>query len=268
MKKVVILSLAVGAILFGLYGLAGNLAKNAETQSAVAGQPAQESTLTVWQLNQPVTRGQEVKRSHFKVTNMPKSQANELGVNQDMTLDYEQGAVYESSLEAGAVAFADVMVNPEDEQYIDLIIAKERVPYAIQVSPESVIGGVITNGSKVDILALSLPSAFSMDASEASTESKRNMYVTPVLTGVKVLKVDKQLIPGSRNETGTTEVNLILELTRKQVATLTVAKRISEIEVHKSIGEYQKADLHADAGDVLSNFKSVVEYRAESVTIN
>lgn len=80
--------------------------------------------------------------------------------------------------------------------------------------------------------------------------------------------MDKQLIPGSRNETGTTEVNLILELTRKQVATLTVAKRISEIEVHKSIGEYQKADLHADAGDVLSNFKSVVEYRAESVTIN
>jgi len=82
------------------------------------------------------------------------------------------------------------------------------------------------------------------------------------------LQVNKSVIDATRTTPATSEINLILELTRKQVATITVAKRISELEVHKSIGEYQKSDLHADAGDVLSNFKSVVEYRSSNVTIN
>ncbi|MGF1712654.1 Flp pilus assembly protein CpaB [Vibrio kagoshimensis] len=267
MKKTLTLAIAVLAILFGLYGLAGNLASDKTQVTKEAKKPA-ELNLVIWRLNQPVEAGQLVERKHFSVIKLPESEANSLGILVDVELNFEKGAVYQDDLITESIFFKESIINPSDDGYVDLTIANNRVPYAIKVPPESVVGGVITHGSMIDVLSLSLPSTYSLEASETSSSRKRNMFVTPVLMNVKVLKVDKQTIIGTRNQADTTEVSLILELTRKQVATLTVAKRISEIEVHKSIGEYKKSDLHADAGDVLNNFKSVVEYRAEKVTIN
>lgn len=268
MKKVLVLTLAVIAILFGLYGLAGNLASNSDGQVAGPRAESEQKTLVVWQLAQAVDKSQRVERSHFKVARLPESEANSLGVLTDMKLEVPTGAVYRRDLTRGDVAFKELMITPDSDDYLDLVISANRVPYAIKVSPASVVGGVINHGSNIDILALSLPSSNSMETMDVSESRKRNMYVTPVLTNVKVLKVDKKELPERRGEAPMIEVNLVLELTRKQVAMLTVAQRISELEVHKSIGEYQKSDLHADAGDVLSNFKSIVEYRADAVTIN
>ncbi|MCF1428420.1 MAG: Flp pilus assembly protein CpaB [Shewanella sp.] len=268
MKKVLILGLAVLAIAFGLFGLAGNLANNSNPQAVEAKPKLEQKNLVVWQLSQAALKGQRVERSHFKVLKLTEAQANALGVLADMKLDIPSGAVYRRDVKVGDVAFKDLMITPDSDDYLDLVISANRVPYAIKVSPSSVVGGVINHGSYIDILALSLPSDHSLEAMDASVSRKRSMFVTPVLTHIKVLKVDKKELPERRGEAPTIEVNLVLELTRKQVATLTVAQRIAEIEVHKSIGEYQKSDLHADAGDVLSNFKSIVEYRAEAVTIN
>lgn len=64
------------------------------------------------------------------------------------------------------------------------------------------------------------------------------------------------------------DVNIVVELTRKQVSKLTIAKEISKLEVQKSIGDYEKSDLQADASDVLPGFKSIVEFRANDITIN
>lgn len=266
MKKIILLAVAGLAILFGLYGLAGSLSKapSQETQSI----EEKETHLTIWRLNKSVTKGQLVERSDFEVVSLQESEANTLGVAKDMSLEFISGSIFAKDMRVGDLAFPESMVAPDQEGYVDLVISDNRVPYAITVQPQSIVGGVITHGTMIDVLSLSLPTEFSIETAETQATRKRNMFVTPVLTGVKVLQVNKSVIDATRTTPATSEINLILELTRKQVATITVAKRISELEVHKSIGEYQKSDLHADAGDVLSNFKSVVEYRSSDVTIN
>ncbi|NLS13779.1 Flp pilus assembly protein CpaB [Vibrio sp. SM6] len=266
MKKVLLLFIAGGAIIFGLYGLALNLTTLSKSPETVA--TPKEPQIQIWQYSQPVSVGQKVSRSHVKLVRLFESEANQYGVAENMEFQFEPGAVYREAAQAGDIAFSELRINPSDDGYVDLVVADNRVPYAIRVQPESIVGGLITHGSLVDVLSLSLPAEYSLDVSETQASAKRDMFVTPVLTGVSVLQVNKNVIDGVRGGNPTTEVNLILELTRKQVATLTVAKRISELEVHKSIGQYQQTDLHADAGDVLSNFKSIVEFRAGEITIN
>lgn len=265
MKKIVLLIVAGTAILFGLYGLAGSLSAKPADNTA---KEIQEPTIHVWKFSRSAQIGQELERSDVELVNLPESQANRLGVSDDMTFNFEKGAVFLDAVKAGDVAFSEHWITPSQDGYVDVIIAPNRVPYAIKVQPEAIVGGVISHGSTVDVLALSLPTQFSLETAETEANRKRNMFVTPVLTGVKVLQVNKNAVEATRSSPAITEVNLILELTRKQVATLTVAKRISELEVHKSIGQYQQSDLHADAGDVLSNFKSIVEFRADTVTVN
>lgn len=265
MKKIVLLAVAGTAILFGLYGLAGNLTAKPVDQTTKA---LEEPTINVWRFTGVSEVGQELERTDVELINLPQSEANRLGVSEDMEFNFEKGAVYVDAVNSGDVAFPEHWITPSQDGYVDAIIAPNRVPYAVKVQPEAIIGGVITHGSKVDVLALSLPTQFSIETAETEGNRKRNMFVTPVLTGVKVLQVNKNAVEATRNTPALTEVNLILELSRKQVATLTVAKRISELEVHKSIGQYDQSDLHADAGDILSNFKSVVEFRADTVTVN
>ncbi|MEZ9417944.1 Flp pilus assembly protein CpaB, partial [Vibrio sp. 10N.286.49.E1] len=86
-----------------------------------------------------------------------------------------------------------------------------------------------------DILSISTPDTLLV---ETSSNRKNSVSVTPIVMGVKVLQVNKQLIEASRTLPESTEIRLIVELTRNQVAKLTIAKHISSLEVHKSIGEY------------------------------
>ncbi|TDE26256.1 Flp pilus assembly protein CpaB [Vibrio owensii] len=266
MKKLLLIGIGGLAILLGLYGLASNLSQPANTPKQV--KVEQGPQLIVWRLKTDVNSGQKVAREHFELERIPEDKAHSLGVDKDMTLEFTPGAIYPNSLKAGELAFDERIIDPDEDGYVDLVLADNRVPYAIKVRPESIIGGVISHDTLIDVLSLSLPTEFSIETADTEASRKRNMFVTPILTGIKVLQVKTFTVEGARNQAPKTEVNVILELTRKQVATITVARRISELEIHKSIGEYEKSDLHADAGDVLSNFKSVVEFRSNTVNIN
>lgn len=98
---------------------------------------------------------------------------------------------------------------------------------------------------------------------------KSPVYIKPVITGVKVLQVrtSKGDAKTPFNKANDENATLILELTRKEAVTLTVAENIADIEVHKSIGKYDASDLQADSGDILQGFKSVTEYRADETLI-
>lgn len=263
MKKNIILGVAVIAILFGLYGLAGNLSKQEPKPVATAEQ--KEATVQVWTLVENVKKGQLVDRAQLKLQRISESEANSKGVVSDINLAFVPGTVYRQDINENSVAFPELMLTPEQDGYVELIIAPNRVPYAIKTQSESVIGGIITQGTFVDVLSISTPDTLLV---ETSTNRNNSVSVTPIIMGVKVLQVNKQFIEASRTLPESTEVRLIVELTRKQVAKLTIANHISTLEVHKSIGDYQKSDLQADAGDILPGFKSIVEFRANQIVVN
>lgn len=257
MKNKIIIATAFLLILFGLYGLAGSLSQSDETTEVAK---VEEAKVKTWVLKSSVSKGDFVKQDLLKIRYIPESEALEYGVSEDVELDNVIGSVFRSSMPANQMLYNADIINPEDDGYIHYVIAANRVPYAIEVSPSDVIGGVISHGSMIDVVALSLP-----DSELASNNSlRRTMSITPVLIGVKALQIKKPISTQSDDvdNSDIQKVSVILELTRKQVAKLTVAKRISELEVHKSIGQYAPEDLQADAGDVLADFRSITEFRA------
>ncbi|WP_246858950.1 hypothetical protein [Vibrio crassostreae] len=77
--------------------------------------------------------------------------------------------------------------------------------------------------------------------------------MAPLLAQVPVLDmVSRQRSVSTLSSEKVTEVTLVLQVTNRQVAQLTIAKRIAEIEVHKSIGKEFSDDLEADSSDVIS----------------
>jgi len=270
-KSKLILSLAIGLIIIGLYGIAGSLSRP-ETNIPVIEALVQDTDvekLKTWWLKNDVERGDIVKRSDFEIRYLPEAEANKNGVDTEMSINFSSGAVYSQKLSKSTLLFPDMLVSPQDQGYIELVLAPDRVPYVLRVPAEAVVGGVIRHGMHVDLVALTLPrSRMSIEFGAVAAKTARMIGVNPVLLNIKILKVVEQVLTeNSELEDVPANVDIILELTRKQVAKVTVAKRIAEIEVHKSIGDYTAGDLKADAGDVLPDFKSVTEMRANHVVI-
>ncbi|QUM81969.1 Flp pilus assembly protein CpaB [Moritella sp. 5] len=266
MKSKIILSLAIGLIIMGLYGIAGSLS-NAENKAAVTREQVEQADkIKSWWLKKDVDRGDTVTRSDLEIRYLSESEANQNGIDAEMTINFSSGGVYGQKYPKRTLLFSDMIVLPQDPRYIELVLAPDRVPYFLSVPVGAIVGGAMNNGMHVDIVALTLPQS-RMEGS-TGVKSARRFGVNPVLLNIKVLNVIEQVtVEKGRIDTVPSSVDIVLELTRKQVAKLTVAKRISEIEVHKSVGDYTAGDLKADAGDVLADFKSITEMRADRVVV-
>ncbi|QFI38760.1 hypothetical protein FR932_13310 [Moritella marina ATCC 15381] len=271
MKSKIILSLAIGLIILGLYGIADSLS---HIEKDLPNIPLAENIAPVvkiktWWLKEDVQRGTLVKRSDFDVQYLVQVDANKRGIYTDVNINFTSGAVYRQDQVQGTLFFPDMLVPPQHDAYIDVVLAPGQVPYVLSVPAKSVVGGTVSNNMRVDLVALTLPQyQMSIEVGSELSKKARMIGVTPVMMNIKVIKViqQTQIISGEL-EPSSANVDIVLELTRKQVAILTVAKRIAEIEIHKSIGDFSAADLKADAGDVLPDFKSVTEMRGNNMVI-
>lgn len=267
MKTKLIIAIATLAIAIGLYGLLTEAPP--ATEIKVTEIVVEEHKIKVWFLRNDVKRGQLVERSDFSIRQLPESEANALGIADESNMNFDKGSVYNRELTVQSAVFPEYITATNDLEYVELVLAENRVPFVIQVDPDVIIGGVIGHGSYVDVLALaSGGSKISFNSDELSQPKFKSISVSPVLIGVKVLTIQQGAMSGGRNNSDVTSTVLVLELTRKQVAKLTVAKRIADLEVHKSIGNYNAADLSADAGDVLADYKAIKEFRANKISIN
>ena len=262
MKTKLIIAVATLAIVFGLYGLAGKL-RTAEPV-ALSQTVETETKIKVWFVGRAVNRGEAVKRGDLQVKMLAESAANQLGITADVDFKFVKGAVYNRAIAAQQAVFVEDIVAPQDIAFIELVIKKRRVPFAIKVDNSDIIGGLIAYGSYVDILALS--------SGGSELGQGKSVSIEPVLVGIKVLQVQHPSLDSALEVVSLSdkpqEINLVLELTQKQVATLTIAKRIAELQVHKSIGDVKTSDLSANAGDVLADYKAIKEFRADKITLN
>lgn len=266
MNSKLLIAVALMVIGVGGYGLL-------TPSTPIATAPIEEATSNtptkqyqVWLAKQPLQKGQLVSRTDLELRRIDEAQALSLGVNQDIELTFVTDLRIERDLAAGEVVWPEWLITPEQPAYLDLILTPNHVPFAIQVNPQSVIGGVIRPGTLVDILALS--SLKQNLATDETVRSFETVSLTPVLMGVKVLQVNQQSNHSSseRNEELNSQASVIVELTRKQVATLTIARHIAQLEIHLSTGNSLASDLSANAGDVLTDYKAIQEFRAGSAT--
>ncbi|MDN2483732.1 Flp pilus assembly protein CpaB [Vibrio agarivorans] len=259
MRTKVLMCLAFVAISIGVYGVLNPPQKNdlEKLQNIVEQQP---NYFIVNSVTEDVTRGMEVAQHHIKTVRMLEDDAKQLGIYESKELSIPIGTVFINDITEDSYIAQSDLVTPKENGYVDAILEPGYVPYPIKVGSEIVVGGLVHAGSKIDVLAITKPS---------EGYSNTQISIEPILTEIKVLQVKSEVKPAGKNTSSqnNTSSHLILELTRKQVAQLTIAKKIAQIEVHKSIGEYTLNDLSANAGDVLPNFKAIKEFRANKVTV-
>ncbi|CAM4072789.1 Flp pilus assembly protein CpaB [Vibrio neonatus] len=272
--RIFILVLLLGAAGFLLFS---NQYHSQSPQSAQNNtpQPIQvEKTFKVWMTTQEISRGEEVTREQLKIVSLKQAQAFEHAIDHDVEITVTPGMVINRDLKQGEFIFPEMLVTPEQDEYVNLIIQPNHIPYPIALSPEVLVGGGIQANSFVDVLAYTASnnSHIADDAEDVEyldESDTRDVSISPLLMHVKVLKVsyphksDEEDSGEDEADLLTQKATLVLELTQKQVAKMTVARHISDIAVQHSIGTEHSSDLSADVDDVLPNLNQVREMRGD-----
>ncbi|MDB1123128.1 Flp pilus assembly protein CpaB [Vibrio algarum] len=254
----ILIPVALIAIGAGLYGLSGSLI-NQDVEQTVVEAIEDVNMITIWKTKQDIKQGDMVTREQFYVERVPESEANQNGIVDDVEIEFVRGAIASKDMSADVWVTQLDLVRPEQDGYIDLIIKDNMVPYGVKVDSDTIIGGVITHGSLIDVVALS--SINQNLASSDKVQPIQTVFLSPILIAVKVLKVEQSVLNDD------TQVSLVLELTRKQLAKLVIAKKISQLEYHKSVGAEQAELLQANSGDILPSYQAIKEFRAGDVHI-
>ncbi|USD64739.1 Flp pilus assembly protein CpaB [Vibrio sp. SCSIO 43136] len=253
--------IATGA---ALYGLSGNyLGKPKETE-VVQAPPKEIPKVSVQILASDITKGHIITSEDLVTIDVDEPEAIKSGYNPETPFEIHKGMAAKKSLNKDHWVSRRDFVLPQDDGYVEAVITPGMVPYPLVVQPESIVGGVISAGHLIDVVALS--SIQQNLANDTEVGSYRSVSISPVIIAAKVLKIESAGDDADVKSVSST-ATLILELTRKQVATISIAKTIAQLEVHKSIGKDQADQLQADSGDVLPTYRAIKEFRASKLTI-
>ncbi|WP_215407459.1 RcpC/CpaB family pilus assembly protein [Vibrio gigantis] len=248
MNSKIILGLAVVAISIGLYGVTQTPStKEIPTQSVNQVEPK----VLAWQLKRDVVQGDKLVRRDFEAVYFTRQQAGLHGLTEDTRFTWQQSLFAKQALQQGGIVTPELLTSPGQADYLNTVIEPGFVPFNVTVPGEDVVGGTISVGDLVDISVLSAPKQNL--ANDKRVDDIQHLTMTPLLAQVPVLDmVSRQRSVSTLSSEKVTEMTLVLQVTNRQVAQLTIAKRIAEIEVHKSIGEEFSDDLEADSSDVIS----------------
>ena len=269
-RFLMILSLIVlGLGLIGIIFLkATDLQEGGSVAESSISQP--EKNIIIWKTKRDLEKGESISRDDLRAVKVSEQEAFDLGVDQDIEIYFVEGMVIKTAMLSETPVFPEDIVTPNQKGYFSYVIEPGYVPATVVVSEQSVVGGVVSSGSIVDVLVLA--SATQNLADRPQIRDLDSVSVAPLFMGVKVLQTKKQSessnlgdkITSTSDSQEESKTTLILQLTRKQVAELTIAQNIAQIEVHLSNGETSLSALSADSGDILSDYKSVRELRAGS----
>lgn len=274
MKSRLLMLLSLIVLGVGIIGAVLTRVDAPKPAAPVAETEPQEPQILIWVPKEALELGQRIERSDLLARKVPESEALEYGVTEDVKMTFVSGMVVNRMVESDTPLFPEDIVLPNQAGYFKLIMEPGTVPYPISVDLGTVVGGVVEAGAQVDVLALGAKSQNLANGSPVRNIG--DLTLAPILFNVKVLQVTHPNTAakdgddstpkefggqGSAGGSGEGLASVILQLSRKEVAMLTVAKRISHLEVHLSTGNVAASELSADAGDVMTDFKSVKEYR-------
>lgn len=257
--KVVTL-VAVLAIFAGGYGLTHQ--SSAEPSQPVE-QKKQEQLVKVYVAKHDLAKGESLSRSDVIVEKWKQAKANKFGLDKDQSLVFKTGQLVRTPILAGAVIYPENIISIQDPDYVDFIIQPNRIAFPLETTSDAIVGGVIRTNSHIDVLALT--STAQNLANDRSINSYKGVSLAPILMNIKVLKVATEKVKENKEERDKT--SLILELTPKQVSTLTIAKRIAQLEVHQTIDNVTAKDLSANSGDVMGTYHAITEFRAGNSSV-
>ncbi|GAM61480.1 flp pilus assembly protein rcpC/cpaB [Vibrio ishigakensis] len=106
----------------------------------------QELKFALWQTPKDLTRGEKVKRKDLVRVMLPESDANLLGVGRDVELNIVQDTRVNDIIPAGSYIFPDMLTNPGQQGYIDLLATEGKILYPLPISTTNLINNYIRPG--------------------------------------------------------------------------------------------------------------------------
>ncbi|WED22296.1 Flp pilus assembly protein CpaB [Vibrio sp. JC009] len=259
MNSKLIFVIACIAITAGIYGISGNI--TAKKQEQPVDKPvAKEKTISVWRAKENLIKGARISRDDLKIVEISETKARESGIKKSFSIDFKKHWYLNRSVNSDELIYSEDLVKPGDDGYLSLVVNEGFAPYNLSLSTEAIIGGSISIGDLVDI---STVSSSRQNLSQKSLINDVNqLELTLLISQAKVLNI---VYPKQSKRNKKPEVILTLEVTNRQLAKLSIAKRIAEVEVHKSVPG-QSAQLYADSGDVIhsSAIRTVREFRSST----
>lgn len=254
MKTRILLVLPILIITLGVYSLMQRLSSDQIESTEIKVEPVKK--VMTYRLNQDVVKGEKLERNHVVIESLTEEKSNNLGVKQDVEIDFILGGLFLDDMKVGEYLFPNDIISADDEGYINFIVSKGKIPYSIVFPKSQVFGSGIVQDSNVDIVSIS----------ESDSIAEDYVSIEPLLMNIRVLKV--QEIESINDDVSDTSISVVLELTRQQLTQLLVSQRISDLDIHQSTGENNIDTLQADSGDVLPHFNAVTEFRAKEKTFN
>nr|WP_086940295.1 Flp pilus assembly protein CpaB [Thaumasiovibrio occultus] len=265
MGRGIILLVAFLAIGVGVYGLTGNLFTPPEAQvqvQHVEPEAPPVPMVSVWAFNRNLLYKDAISGADLGRISVPEPQMEAQGwipTTEPLPAIFP-GSVAAERLIEGQPFESHHLISPDSPEFIDVMIDPGFIPYTYLANIEAVYGGVIKAGDYVDIVTLTSLQQ-NLAHGEVMTDF-RGVSVHPLLVRRRVLQVERL----KAEEKPRSQVNVVLELTKEDVAKMVIAKRIGVLELHKSMTEGPQHQ--ADTGDVLPDFFSVTELRGNERVIN
>jgi pilus assembly protein CpaB len=261
MSSKIVVPIALVAVGAGMYGVSQDYLNQQQTATApvetVVQKPVEVKTVAVWVAKSSIEAKQKLDAELFELKTVPEADAIAKGIDPTKPFVISRTWIARTDIAKGEWLSSNSYVTPASEDYIDYALGHNMVPYPLDVHALTTIGGAIKSGALVDIIAIT-----KQEAHEGAYRIN-SVNIQPILAAKKILKVER--IEETYRQDG--QVTVLLELTRKEVATLSIAKTIAKLEIHLSSGVEQAAQLQANSGDVLPQFKAIAEYRGAKLAI-
>ncbi|WP_261857210.1 Flp pilus assembly protein CpaB [Photobacterium sanguinicancri] len=259
MKQRITYLFALLALGVGLYGVFTELVKP-DVPVVVQQQGPIIKKVKVWLATSEITKGQ-----NFSTGLLTSEQR--LEKNADfalLDLPYNQGAVFRHNIKQGQMLTQEDLIMPDNPEYIDTIINPGMTPFPLAVEQRHIIAAGVQAGDYIDILALTSLQQNMSSSDRVESPRAANIDVKPLLNRVRVLAVqgktyDDQELVNYGADDASTFVTLVLEIPHRFISKMTLARRLSALEIYKSKSNSQIPN--AQTKDILPGYQGIVEMR-------
>lgn len=264
MNSKILFFVAFIAVFAGLLGAANNYLTTAQTAHVdptanVLEKPTM--TYTVWRAKHTLEKGKAIHKSDLVRDMLDEQAAHAVGINQNITLDFDSKTLLNTTIEQGALVLPEHQVTPNEAGYLTLITRDGMTLYPLEINTQNLIENYIQAGDDIDILAISSP-AENLTSATTRINHFNKVHAHLFMQQLRVINIDNGSQPSAEPNTNNgiaTKTTVILEVHPNDVAKLALAQRTMYLEIYRSQQYQRKPDIHIH--DVIRNYNGVVELR-------
>ncbi|MFD2176223.1 Flp pilus assembly protein CpaB [Veronia pacifica] len=267
MNSRVIFIIAFIAIMTGLYGIYDLVNNNDPV--AVENTPQQKDIhyFSLWKTTKNIHKGSKVTDAELVRVTLPEDEALALGISHDVELNRDSTTLFRGDIPEGKWVFPEMLATKGSPGYLHLITDTDMTLYPLSVSTRNLITDYIQPGDRIDVVAVSSPSANLAQSENLGLDSFSGVSADVLLSGVKVISIAQDneygIDPVVKASEGTMST-VVIEVNPDILPVLTLAQRTSYLEIYLN----QPGRIHqgVDVSDVIKNYSGVLELRGSGHT--